>query len=86
MRTPHKFALTLALITLVLTLPLLGAAVRAQVSCTPPPTQGKVTAWKQGATVNVMIDPTFTPTQQQAIKDQFNKWKTRVAQMSPLTL
>lgn len=37
--------------------------------------EGKITAWKQGATVNVMIDPTFSPTQQQAIKDQFTKWK-----------
>jgi hypothetical protein len=62
---PHNFCF----------LSFLVAAVRAQVSCTPPPTQGKSTAWKQGATVNVMIDPTFSPTQQQAIKDQFDRWK-----------
>ena len=77
MSTPHKFALTLALITFASILSFLVAAVRAQVSCTPPPTEGKSTAWKQGATVNVMIDPTFSPTQQQAIKDQFEKWKKR---------
>ena len=63
---PHHFCSILSFLV---------AAVRAQVSCTPPPTQGKSTAWKQGATVNVMIDPTFSPTQQQAIKDQFDKWK-----------
>jgi hypothetical protein len=75
MRTPHKFALSLALITFASILSFLVAAVRAQVTCTPPPTQGKSSAWKQGTTVNVMIDPTFSPTQQQAIKDQFDKWK-----------
>ena len=75
MRTPHKFALTLALITFASILSFLVVAVRAEVACTPPPTLGKATAWKQGATVNVMIDPTFSPTQIQAIKDQFNKWK-----------
>jgi hypothetical protein len=75
MRTPHKFALTLALITFASILSFLIAAVRAQVPCTPPPTQGKSSAWKQNATVNVMIDPTFSPTQILAIKDQFEKWK-----------
>lgn len=58
MRTPHKFPLTLALITFASILSFLVADVRAQVSCTPPPTQGKSTAWKQGATVNAVIDPT----------------------------
>ena len=58
MRTPHKFALTLALITFASILSFLVVAVRAQVACTPPPTVGKAAAWKQGATVNVMIDPT----------------------------
>ena len=75
MRIPHKVALTLALIILASILSFLGAAVRAQVPCTPPPTVGKTSAWKQGATVNVMIDPTFSPTQILAIKDQFDKWK-----------
>ena len=80
MRTPHKAAShSLALITFVLMLPFLVSDVRAQapVPCATPPAHpaGKITTWKQGANVNVMIDPTFTPTQQQAIKDQFNKWK-----------
>lgn len=77
MRLPHKLALTLALITFASILSILVAAVRAQVACTPPPTVGKAAAWKQGATVNVMIDPTFSPTQILAIKDQFEKWKKR---------
>jgi hypothetical protein len=78
MRIPHKFTLNLALISALLTLPFLVPDAAAQVPCATPPAQpeGKITAWKQGATVNVMIDPTFSPTQQQAIKDQFNKWKT----------
>jgi hypothetical protein len=77
MRIPHKFTLNLALISALLTLPFLVPDAAAQVPCATPPAQpeGKITAWKQGATVNVMIDPTFSPTQQQAIKDQFNKWK-----------
>ena len=77
MRIPHKFTLNLALITALLTLPFLVPDAAAQVPCATPPAQpeGKITAWKYGATVNVMIDPTFSPTQQQAIKDQFNKWK-----------
>ena len=77
MRIPHKLAHNLALITALLTLPFLVTDAAAQVPCATPPAQpeGKTTAWKQGATVNVMIDPTFSPTQQQAIKDQFNKWK-----------
>lgn|SRR5688572_4598150 len=77
MRMPHKLAHNLALITVLLTLPFLAGDAAAQVPCETPPAQpeGKITAWKQGATVNVMIDPTFSSTQQQAIKDQFNKWK-----------
>jgi hypothetical protein len=77
MRIPHNFTLNLALISALLTLPFLVPDAAAQVPCATPPAQpeGKITAWKQGATVNVMIDPTFSPTQQQAIKDQFNKWK-----------
>ncbi len=77
MRIPHKLAHHLALITALLTLPFLVAEAAAQVPCATPPAQpeGKITAWKQGATVNVMIDPTFSPTQQQAIKNQFEKWK-----------
>jgi hypothetical protein len=77
MRIPHKFTLNLAFITALLTLPFLVPDAAAQVPCATPPAQpeGKITAWKQGATVNVMIDPTFSPTQQQAIKDQFEKWK-----------
>lgn len=75
MRTPHKVAHNLALITLLLTPPLLVTDAAAQVPCATPPAQGKSTAWKQGATVNVMIDPTFSATQKQAIKNQFEKWK-----------
>lgn len=77
MRTPHKFAHNLALMTILLTLPFLIPDAAAQIPCETPPPQpeGKITSWKQGATVNVMIDPTFNDTQQQAIKDQFNKWK-----------
>lgn len=78
MRSPHRLACKLALITVVLTPLFLVVDARAQtpVPCATPPAlpQGKLTAWKQGATVNVMIDPTFTPAQQQAIKDQFKKW------------
>lgn len=75
MKLPHKFAHNLAII--LLTPPFLIAYVGAQIPCTTPPAQpeGQLTTWKQGATVNVMIDSTFSPTQQQAIKDQFNKWK-----------
>lgn len=79
MRTPHKLAHNLALIIAVLSFPFLVPDVRAQsptpTPCATPPAQGQSTTWKQGATVNVMIDPTFTPEQQQAIKDQLNKWK-----------
>ena len=77
MKIPHKLTLNLTLITAVLTLPVLVPNAAAQVPCATPPAQpeGKITSWKQGATVNVMIDPTFTPTQRQAIKDQFEKWK-----------
>jgi hypothetical protein len=79
MKTPHKVTHNLALITVLLTLPFLVPAAAAQsptpTPCATPPAQGPSTTWKQGATVNVMIDPTFTPEQQQAIKDQFNKWK-----------
>ena len=76
MRPPHKFALTLALLTsLALTFLLLVSHVLADVACETPPGKGKSSAWKQGATVNVMIDPTFSPDQIKAIKDQFGKWK-----------
>jgi hypothetical protein len=75
MRLPHKFAHHLALITVSLTLPFLVPDVRAQVPCATPPAHGQLTTWKQDTTVNVMIDPTFTSQQQQAIKDQLNKWK-----------
>src|SRR5687767_13984990 len=77
MRMPHKLARNLALITVLLTLPYSVTDAAAQVPCALPPAQpeGKITAWKQGATVNVLIDPTFSPTQRQAIKDQFEKWK-----------
>lgn len=75
MRTPHELLLNLALITVVLTLLFLVPDARAQVTCETPAAQGKETTWKQDATVHVMIDPTFTPTQQQAIKDQLDKWK-----------
>ena len=77
MRIPHRLTHNLALITFLLTLPFLVPDVTAQVPCATPPAQpeGTITTWKQGATVNVMIDPAFSPTQQQAIKDQFEKWK-----------
>jgi len=77
MRIPHKLAHNLALITFLLTLPFLVADANAQVPCATPPAlpEGKITTWKQGATVNVMIDPTFTDPQIRAIKDQFDKWK-----------
>jgi hypothetical protein len=88
MRIPHKFAHNLALIVAVIALltPFLVTQVLADVPCEPPPTMGKSTSWKQGATINVMIDPTFTPTQQQAIKDQLEKWDNAAVQISPLTL
>lgn len=75
MRPPHKYALTLTLLTAALTFLFLVSHVLAEVACETPPGKGKSTAWKQGATVNVMIDPTFNPTQVLAIKDQFDKWK-----------
>jgi len=77
MRPPHNLTHNLALIALFSTLQLLTANADAQVPCATPPAQpeGQVTTWKQGTTVNVMIDPTFSPAEQQAIKDQFNKWK-----------
>ena len=86
MRTPHKFAHNLALITAVLTVPFLVPAVHAQapVPCATPPALGKTATWKQGTTVNVMIDPTFTPEQQQAIKDQLGKWKNAGGAILPL--
>lgn len=76
-RTPlRRFFPTLVLsaITLVALTALRGLA-QTEPPCQTPPAQGQVTTWKQGETVNVMIDPTFTPAQQQAIKDQFAKWK-----------
>jgi hypothetical protein len=75
MKTPHQLFHNLTLIEVLITLGLLIPYAAAQVSCATPPAQGKSTTWKQGATVNVMIDPTFSSTQQQAIKDQFEKWK-----------
>ena len=77
MRPPHKLTHNLALITFVLPFVFLVHTAPAQtpVPCATPPALGKAVAWKQGATVNVMIDPTFSPTEQQVIKDQFNKWK-----------
>ena len=77
MKRPHRFPHNLALITagLALLIPFLVTHVHADVPCEPPPTVGKTTSWKQGATINVMIDPAFTPTQQQAIRDQLDKWK-----------
>ena len=75
MRTPHQFACKLTLIIAVLTFPFLVPEASAQTPCATPPAQGQITTWRQNSTVNVMIDPTFSPTQQQAIKDQFAKWK-----------
>src|SRR5215510_5419113 len=77
MRPPHKLTHHLARITVVLPIVFLvqNASAQDPVPCATPPALGKLVAWKQGATVNVMIDPTFSPTQQQAIKDQFAKWK-----------
>jgi len=79
MRTPHEFLRNLALITCVLAFPLLVPDARAQsptpTPCATPPAQGQATTWKQNATVHVMIDPTLTPEQQQAIKDQLDKWR-----------
>src|SRR3982751_5014598 len=43
--------------------------------CEPPPGQGAGAAWRQNATINVAIDPTFSPTQISTIKDQLSKWK-----------
>lgn len=79
MRPPHNLFHDLALMTVVLAFVFLvqNATAQTPVPCATPPAQpeGKLATWKQGATVNVMIDPTFSPTQQQAIKDQFEKWK-----------
>lgn len=75
MRTPHKLALIIAVLTFPSLLPDVCAQSPTPTPCATPPAQGQSTTWKQGATVNVMIDPTFTPEQQQAIKDQLNKWK-----------
>jgi hypothetical protein len=75
MRSPHQFACKLTFIVAVLTLLLLGANVSAQVPCATPPADGQASTWRQNATVNVMIDPTFTAEQQQTIRDQFNKWR-----------
>jgi hypothetical protein len=75
MRTPHEFLRNLALFTSLLTLPFLVPDARAQVPCATPPAQGQATTWRQNATVNVLIDPTFTPDQIRAIKDQLEKWK-----------
>src|SRR5919205_2834239 len=79
MRPPHNLFHDLALMTVVLAFVFLvqNATAQTPVPGATPPAQpeGKLATGKQGATVNVMIDPTFSPTQQQAIKDQFEKWK-----------
>jgi hypothetical protein len=75
MRTPHEICLKLLLIGALITLTLSVIDTKAQVPCQTPPGQGQSTTWRQNSTVNVMIDPTFSATEQQAIKDQFNSWK-----------
>jgi len=74
MRTASPILAKLVLILAVLTLPL-SAILMAQVPCETPPGQGQATTWRQNSTVNVMIDPTFSSAQQQAIKDQWNSWR-----------
>lgn len=76
MRLPHSLPSKLTLLAIVLTFPFLTIGVSADVPCATPPAQGQITTWSPNETVNVMIDPTFSPTQQQAIKDQLNKWRT----------
>lgn len=75
MRTPHKLTLIIAVLTFPFLVPDVSAQSPTPTPCATPPAQGSSTTWKQGATVNVMIDPTFTPEQQKAIKDQLEKWK-----------
>jgi hypothetical protein len=77
MKTPHMFPHILTFIVAVLNFPFLCTDVRAQASvpCAKPPALGESSTWKQGATVNVMIDPAFSSAQRQVIKDQFEKWK-----------
>jgi hypothetical protein len=73
-KTPHKFPSKLILILAVLVFALSGTDLIAQVPCQTPTAQGQASTWRQNATVNVMIDPTFSPAQQQAIRDQWNNW------------
>ena len=89
MKTPHELLRHLTLIAVVLTLLLLVPDARAQsptpTPCATPPAQGQATTWAQGATVNVLIDPTFTTAQQQAIKDQLENESCRVHHLFSLT-
>jgi hypothetical protein len=48
---------------------------QTQVPCQPPPGLGAAYAWRANVTVNVGLDPFFTSSEQNAIKDQLNKWK-----------
>ncbi|MBV9928671.1 MAG: hypothetical protein JOZ96_26895 [Acidobacteria bacterium] len=76
-RTPlRRFFPTLALLAaLLVALTALRGPAQTNPNCETPPGQGKVTAWKQGETVNVWIGPDFTGPQVQAIKDQLAKWR-----------
>ena len=89
MKTPHELLRHLALIAVVLTFPLLMPDARAQsptpTPCATPPAQGQATTWAQGATVNVLIDPTFTTAQQQPIKDQLENESCWVHHLFSLT-
>ena len=59
----RRFFLTLALSTATLvSLTALRGLTQTEPPCQTPPSQGQITTWKQGETVNVMIDPTFSST------------------------
>ena len=78
--SPHRIALILLIVLTSCLFPAmttrLGNRASAQTTCQAPPTQGKVTTWAQGATVNVVIDPTMSSDQQKAVLAQLDKWST----------
>src|SRR2546423_13707997 len=81
---PSVIALV-ALISSCLLISILPQVATTQSGCTNPPTQGRTTAWSQGAPVKVNIDPTFPQAQRDAIEAAFKNWQNSSGNNSGVT-
>lgn len=74
-RLPRPRLCAVALLGSCLALTLrLPVPAGAQFICTTPPTGARWEAWKQGASIQVNIDPAYNSDQRNAIAAAFENW------------